>query len=87
MSESRDDIFGDKNSVAQKHMGLVHSCCKHFTGRGVEYEELFSAGCLGLAKAVERFDESRGLKFWEKSNAFSVTAALFGLVAHLKSYP
>ena len=63
MSESRDDIFGDKNSVAQKHMGLVHSCCKHFTGRGVEYEELFSAGCLGLAKAVERFDESRGLKF------------------------
>lgn len=63
MSESRDDIFWDKNSVAQKHMGLVHSCCKHFTGRGVEYEELFSAGCLGLAKAVERFDESRGLKF------------------------
>ena len=63
MSESRGDIIGDKNSLAQKHMGLVHSCCKHFTGKGVEYEELFSAGCLGLAKAVERFDESRGLKF------------------------
>lgn len=44
-------------------MGLVHSCCKHFAGKGIEYEELFSAGCLGLAKAVERFDESRGLKF------------------------
>ena len=63
MSEGRDDFIGDKNSLAQKHMGLVHSCCKHFAGKGVEYEELFSAGCLGLAKAVERFDESRGLKF------------------------
>ena len=41
MSESRGDIIGDKNSLAQKHMGLVHSCCKHFTGKGVEYEELF----------------------------------------------
>ena len=35
MSESRGDIIGDKNSLAQKHMGLVHSCCKHFTGKGV----------------------------------------------------
>ena len=63
MSESSDNIIGNKNEIAQKHMGLVHSCCKHFAGKGVEYEELFSAGCLGLAKAVERFDESRGLKF------------------------
>ena len=63
MSESSDNIIGNKNGIAQKHMGLVHSCCKHFAGKGVEYEELFSAGCLGLAKAVERFDESRGLKF------------------------
>ncbi len=57
-------LSGIKTLCAQKHMGLVHSCCKHFTGKGVEYEELFSAGCLGLAKAVERFDESLwGLKF------------------------
>lgn len=63
MSENRPDINGNKNHIAEKHMGLVHSCCKHFTGKGIEYEELFSAGCLGLAKAVERFDESRGLKF------------------------
>ncbi len=44
-------------------MGLVHSCCKHFRGKGIEYEELFSAGCLGLAKALEKFDENRGLQF------------------------
>ena len=44
-------------------MGLVHSCCKHFRSKGIEYEELYSAGCLGLAKALENFDESRGLQF------------------------
>lgn len=44
-------------------MGLVHSCCKHFRNKGIEYEELFSAGCLGLAKALEKFDEKRGLQF------------------------
>lgn len=44
-------------------MGLVHSCCKHFRNKGIEYEELFSAGCLGLAKALEKFDENRGLQF------------------------
>ena len=29
----------------------------------MEYDDLFQAGCLGLVKAVDHFDESRGLKF------------------------
>ena len=44
-------------------MGLVHALCKRFSGKGIEYEELFSAGCLGLSKAINRFDESRDLQF------------------------
>lgn len=44
-------------------MGLVHSIANRFKGRGIEYDELFSAGCLGLVKAIDRFDESRGLCF------------------------
>lgn len=34
-----------------------------FRGRGVEYEELFSAACLGLLKAADGFDSTRGLMF------------------------
>lgn len=45
------------------NMGLVHSMAHRLKGRGIEYEELYSAGCLGLIKAVEGFDPSRGLKF------------------------
>lgn len=44
-------------------MGLVHALCKRFSGKGIEYDELFSAGCLGLSKAINRFDESLDLQF------------------------
>ena len=32
-------------------------------GRGVEYDDLFQAGCVGLVKAAEHFDLERGVKF------------------------
>ncbi len=53
----------DKNKTALENMGLVHACCKRFSGKGIEYEELFAAGSLGLAKAINNFDESRNLQF------------------------
>ena len=53
----------DKNEFAKAHLGLVRACCNRFKGKGIEYEELYSAGCLGLAKAINNFDESRGLQF------------------------
>ena len=46
-----------------QNLGLVHSLAHRLRGRGIEYEELYSAGCVGLIKAVEGFDPSRGLKF------------------------
>lgn len=52
-----DDKFVESN------LGLVHSLAARFRGRGIEYEELFAAGCEGLIKAVSGFDESRGLRF------------------------
>ena len=53
----------DRNRAVQENLGLVHSCAKHFRGRGIEYEDLFQAGCLGLVKAIDNFDENRGVKF------------------------
>lgn len=44
-------------------MGLVHLCARRFLGRGMEYDDLFQAGCVGLIKAAENFDISRGVKF------------------------
>ena len=46
-----------------RNMGLVHACARRFTGRGLEYDDLFQAGCIGLIKAVDGFDADRGLQF------------------------
>ncbi len=43
-----------------ENLGLVHTCARRFLGRGIEYDDLYQAGCMGLIKAVDGFDESRG---------------------------
>ncbi len=55
--------MNERDRLAEKHMGLVHSLCRRFSNKGIEYDELFAAGCLGLSKAIKNFDESRGLQF------------------------
>lgn len=52
-----------KKPLAEENLGLVHLCANKFRGRGIEYEELYSAGCIGLLKAVKAFDTERGVKF------------------------
>lgn len=48
---------------AEEHLGLVRLCANRFRGRGIEYDDLYSAGCIGLLKATEAFDCDRGVKF------------------------
>lgn len=52
-----------KKPLAEENLGLVHLCANKFRGRGIDYEELYSAGCIGLLKAVKAFDTERGVKF------------------------
>lgn len=51
-----------RDRLVEENLGLVHSCCKRFVGRGIEYDDLYSAGCIGLVKAIDNFDDTRGLK-------------------------
>lgn len=44
------------------NIGLVHACAKKFVGKGIEYDDLYSSGCVGLIKAIDNFDESKGFK-------------------------
>lgn len=52
-----------KKPLAEENLGLVHLCANKFRGRGIEYDDLYSAGCIGLLKAVKAFDTERGVKF------------------------
>ncbi len=52
-----------REATIQQNMGLVHACAQRYKGKGIDYDDLFQAGCVGLVKATDGFDESRGLKF------------------------
>ena len=56
-------LENERNALIENNIGLVHSCAKRFKGKGVEYDDLFQAGCVGLVKAAGSFDKSRGFAF------------------------
>ena len=52
-----------RSAFIEQNLGLVHACAGRFRGRGIEYDDLYSAGCMGLVKATDGFDEGRGVCF------------------------
>ena len=57
---------GDKQArevLIEKNLGLVHHIVKRFLNRGVDAEDLFQIGCIGLMKAVDKFDLAFDVKF------------------------
>ncbi len=53
----------ERETLIGENYGLVHACANKFRGRGVDYEDLFQAGCVGLIKAADNFDKERGFAF------------------------
>lgn len=53
----------ERSEFIESNLPLVHKLANRFRGRGIEYEELYSAGCVGLVKACDRFEPERGLCF------------------------
>ncbi len=56
-------MIQNRDKLIEDNLGLVHACARRFVGRGIEYDDLYGAGCVGLTKAADGFDETRGLCF------------------------
>lgn len=52
-----------RSEFIEQNLGLVHACAGRFRGRGIEYDDLYGAGCMGLIKATDGFDAGRGVCF------------------------
>lgn len=62
-SVSEEMQRAERDSLAENNLGLVHMCANRFRGKGIDYDDLYGAGCVGLVKASNAFDKDRGVQF------------------------
>ena len=53
----------DKNELVEANLRFVVSVAKQYVGRGLDISDLVSEGNIGLIKAAEKFDATKGVKF------------------------
>ena len=68
----------DEEKLVTENMGLINMSLRRYLGFGVDYEDLFQIGALGLIKAARGFDESKNLKF--------STYAVAKIMGEIKTY-
>lgn len=67
-----------RDRVFEAFLPLVGMVARKFSGRGVDYDDLYQVGSLALFKALERFDPDKGVKF--------VTFATPTVVGEIKNF-
>lgn len=62
-SENKAEADYAKNRLSEANLRLVVSIAKRYVGRGMQFLDLIQEGNLGLMKAVDKFDYTKGFKF------------------------
>lgn len=63
IAKSQDGDKAAREMLIENNLGLVHAVVRRFYGRGIEAEDLFQIGVIGLMKAIDKFDLSFEVKF------------------------
>ncbi len=61
--ELRDGHAPAREALVHLHLPLVEYCARRFRNRGEPFEDLVQVGTIGLIKAIDRFDDARGVEF------------------------
>lgn len=60
---SRTGDVAARDRVVAAHLYIARIIARKFSGRGVDYDDLYQVASLALVKAIERFDPTRGVQF------------------------
>ncbi len=52
-----------RDRLVDENLALVKSVVRRYLDRGVEFDDLYQLGCIGLVKAIEHFDEAFDVRF------------------------
>lgn len=52
-----------RETLVKENVGLIWSIVRRFSNRGYELDDLFQIGCIGLLKAIDKFDTSYQVQF------------------------
>jgi len=63
LARARNGDLRAREELVEENMALVRYLVKRFAGRGAESEDLFQYGCIGLLKAIDRFDPEFSVRF------------------------
>ena len=63
IKQAQNGDVNARNTIIDKNTGLVWSVVRRFRNRNVEIEDLYQIGCIGLIKAVDKFDISFNVRF------------------------
>jgi RNA polymerase sigma-B factor len=61
--ESSRSADASRESLIESHLTLVRTIARRYAGRGAELDDLVQVGAVGLVKASDRFDPTRGIMF------------------------
>ncbi|MBQ3574629.1 MAG: B/F/G family RNA polymerase sigma-70 factor, partial [Clostridia bacterium] len=50
-----------RDQLVEAHLYIAEIIARKFSGRGVDYDDLYQVAALALFKAIERFDPERGI--------------------------
>ena len=76
-SSSPDSAEDARKHLIESHLALVHAVARRYAGRGEALDDLVQVGAIGLIKASDRFDPSRGVTF-----ATYATPSIEGAIRH-----
>ena len=67
-----------RNEIVSDNLNLCELIAKKYSGKGVDYDDIYQVACIGLINAIERFDANKGYKF--------VTFATPTIMGEIKKY-